>query len=100
LIWLQVYWGNGCQIIPPHDAGIAAAIESNQALWQLPEQLPLQLTYDPTEAISGSYYAKLQQHLRFCSDEDNGAAARAVYTPLHGVGGKFVLRAFEVRRVL
>ena len=23
----KVYWNNGCQIIPPHDAGIAAAIE-------------------------------------------------------------------------
>ena len=23
----KVYWSNGCQIIPPHDAGIAAAIE-------------------------------------------------------------------------
>ncbi|KAF3910836.1 Phosphoglucomutase-2 [Dactylellina cionopaga] len=25
----KVYWGNGCQIIPPVDAGIAAAIEDN-----------------------------------------------------------------------
>jgi hypothetical protein len=92
-----VYWGNGCQIIPPHDAGIAAAIEAYQELWQLPDELPQQLVYDPGEAISSSYYAKLQQHLRFCSEAENGAAAAAVYTPLHGVGGKFVLRAFQVR---
>lgn len=92
-----MYWGNGCQIIPPHDAGIAAAIEANQQLWQLPEELPQQLLHDPTDAISSSYYAKLQQHLRFCSAAKNGAGARAVYTPLHGVGGKFVLRAFSVR---
>lgn len=91
----KVYWGNGCQIIPPHDAGIAAAIEANQQLWQLPEELPQQLLHDPTDAISSSYYAKLQQHLRFCSAAKNGAGARAVYTPLHGVGGKFVLRAFS-----
>jgi hypothetical protein len=33
---MQVYWGNGCQIIPPHDTGIAAAIEANLNLWTLP----------------------------------------------------------------
>lgn len=34
---LKVYWGNACQIIPPHDSGIAAAIEANLQLWQLPD---------------------------------------------------------------
>ena len=29
----KVYWGNGCQIIPPHDAGIAAAIDANLTPW-------------------------------------------------------------------
>jgi phosphomannomutase len=24
----KVYWGNGAQIIPPHDTGIAAAIDA------------------------------------------------------------------------
>lgn len=33
----QVYWGNGCQIIPPHDYGIAASIEANLEPWKLPE---------------------------------------------------------------
>lgn len=40
---VQVYWGNGCQIIPPHDAGIAASIEANLELWDLPAQLPEKL---------------------------------------------------------
>ncbi|KAF8059165.1 PGM2 [Scenedesmus sp. PABB004] len=91
----KVYWGNGCQIIPPHDAGIAACIEANQALWELPAELPPGLTFDPTQRIAEHYYAALSDHLRFCSDADNAAAARAVYTPLHGVGGKWALRAFK-----
>jgi phosphomannomutase len=33
-----VYWGNGCQIIPPHDEGIAATIAQHTALW--PEVTP------------------------------------------------------------
>lgn len=42
---LQVYWGNGCQIIPPHDGGIAASIEQNLELWELPAELPKVCTH-------------------------------------------------------
>lgn len=93
-----MYWGNGCHIIPPHDAGIAASIEANLDLWELPAQLPAQLISDPTAAIARSYYSKLKEHLLMRSSEANAAAAPAVYTPLHGVGGKYVLRAFKVGR--
>lgn len=31
----KVYWGNGCQIIPPHDVGIAAAILDNLDPWDI-----------------------------------------------------------------
>jgi phosphomannomutase len=93
---LQVYWGNGCQIIPPHDAGIAASIESHLELWDLPAQLPDKLLSDPTQAIARSYYSKLTENLLMRSAEANAAAAPAVYTPLHGVGGKYVQRAFKV----
>ena len=30
----KVYWGNGSQIIPPHDAGIAECIVENLAPWK------------------------------------------------------------------
>jgi len=33
----KVYWENGSQIIPPHDAGIAATIERNLEPWQVRE---------------------------------------------------------------
>lgn len=94
--FLQVYWGNGCQIIPPHDAGIAASITQNLELWELPAQLPTELVYDPTQQIAESYYSKLTANLLMRGAEANEAAARAVYTPLHGVGGKYVQRAFKV----
>lgn len=31
----KVYWGNGSQIIPPHDKGIAASIQRNLEPWQV-----------------------------------------------------------------
>jgi phosphomannomutase len=91
-----VYWGNGCQIIPPHDAGIAAAIEANLELWQLPSLEGHPLLSDPTTAVTNTYYKALAANLHYCSKEDNGAAAPAVYTPLHGVGLLPVQRAFSV----
>lgn len=51
---------------------------------------------DPTQAIARSYYSKLTQHLLMRAPDANAAAAAAVYTPLHGVGGKYALRAFKV----
>ena len=29
----KVYFGNGSQIIPPHDSGISAAIDENMKPW-------------------------------------------------------------------
>lgn len=31
----KVYWNTGSQIVPPHDTGIAAAIDRNLAPWQV-----------------------------------------------------------------
>lgn len=31
----KVYWGNGSQIIPPHDKGIAASIQTSLEPWQV-----------------------------------------------------------------
>src|SRR5512140_3575670 len=60
----KVYWGNGAQIIPPHDTGIAAAIErigrSNQlAMPELDELRKRTTLTDLTEALHDSYLAKV-----------------------------------------
>lgn len=81
----KVYWGNGCQIIPPHDAGIAAAIDANLDLWQLPADIASSpLLHDPYQQVLSSYAAS-QQPLCF-RREHNHSAPPLMYTPLHGVG--------------
>jgi phosphomannomutase len=89
----KVYWGNGAQIIPPHDEGIAAAIDAvgparevkllgqaqAGALWQV---IP--------PAIEEGYFkalAALPLHPEVPRD------LAIAYTPMHGVGNRFARRA-------
>jgi phosphoglucomutase len=59
----KVYWGNACQIIPPHDAGIAAAILENLEPQTWDETLvdTSDLVTDPTEAMTKGYFEELSK---------------------------------------
>jgi phosphomannomutase len=51
----KVYWGNGCQIIPPVDQGIAAAIEANLTPWERPASVvDHPLVSNPMATVSGA----------------------------------------------
>jgi phosphomannomutase len=98
----KVYWSNGCQIVPPVDAGIAAAIEANLAPWDA------RAYADATEAsVRGhalcsdglpealeAYVAAATRKLRRVDAALKAAAPRVVYTAMHGVGKRFVERMF------
>lgn len=90
----KVYWENGAQIIPPHDDGIAQAIDEVGKLSTL--QQP-----DLEQARQNGRLVDLEDTLieRYL----DGVAALSVYpgllaktplcvayTPMHGVGGRFV----------
>ncbi|KAL7841190.1 hypothetical protein SRHO_G00248810 [Serrasalmus rhombeus] len=72
----KVYWENGAQIIPPHDKGIAAAIEENLEPW--PEE----------------YLQSIQQHC-FHREVNKCSEVKIVHTSVHGVGHVFVQAAFK-----
>ena len=91
---LKVFWGDGCQIVAPQDEEIAAAVAANAFPWPRPAA-PRPLASDPTPAVAASYYAILAD-LRFRPPPANALAASIVYTPLHGVGGPWVTRAFAL----
>ncbi|KAG1656330.1 hypothetical protein FOA52_006662 [Chlamydomonas sp. UWO 241] len=119
---IKVYWGNGCQIIPPHDEGIASAIlhsltvsgfsgvatqlgvdscsdgrHLDRSVWRaVVKRIGAHpLVSDPTHEVEADYFRRLET-LHFRSSSDNAAAAPVVYTAMHGVGAPFVRRAFEV----
>ena len=89
----KVYWDNGAQIIPPHDAGIAAAIAEVGPSDRLPmppldELRRAGVVIDLDEALHDAYLARVVA-LRASPDVD-GADLVIAYTPLHGVGAASV----------
>jgi len=87
----KVYWGNGAQIIPPHDVGIAAAIvqigRSDQlAMPALDELRKDGLVIDLTEALHDEYLTAVVA-LR-ASPAIDGRRLVIAYTPMHGVGAR------------
>ncbi|GAA3841255.1 phospho-sugar mutase [Sphaerisporangium flaviroseum] len=83
----KVYWGDGAQIVPPLDEEISAAIDAVGRV----DGLPLG---DEWETLSDA--AIVEPYLAAVSALPLGDARdlRVVYTPMHGVGGEVLLRAF------
>jgi phosphomannomutase len=94
----KVYWANGSQIIPPHDAGIANAISNNLAPWHRYDTegaMNSPLVSDVTSKIADAYYESIAS-LSDNQANNNSNSVKIVYTAMHGVGGQWVKRAFEV----
>jgi phosphomannomutase len=93
----KVYWGNAAQIIPPHDIGIAEAIDaipSVKGLTLLDQEAGriLGLFRPVSKEVVDRYYESLLA-LDFKRPQDK--KVRIAYTPMHGVGGPFVRRALS-----
>lgn len=106
----KVYWTNGAQIIPPHDAGIAAAIRENLKPWHAPAQqaegaevAPLAFDAshprlsDPFDEVTGAYFKRSGEE--YCWRREQNAALTqqscpVTFTAMHGVGAPFTARAF------
>lgn len=84
----KVYLGDGCQIAPPVDSQIADLI----ALAPPPNQIPLTQAgkeFWSTDVIT-AYVARAKQLIGSAKGD-----FRWVYTPMHGVGKKFLLLAIS-----
>jgi phosphomannomutase len=93
----KVYWGNGAQIIPPHDEGISKAIEAcgplaEMTLVPLAEARARGLVRMLGNEIEDTYHAAIQT-LRVTPE--TRPEVRVAYTALHGVGDRHVRRALE-----
>ncbi|XP_056441770.1 phosphoglucomutase-2 [Gadus chalcogrammus] len=94
----KVYWDNGAQIVPPHDKGIAQAIEENlepwPQAWDTEKALSSPLLKDPYQDIHKQYFKAIQQHCHH-RDINKSSEVKIVHTSVHGVGHTFVQAAFK-----
>jgi phosphomannomutase len=96
---MKVYWGNGAQIIPPHDTGMAAAIARMPGAKDC-KQIPLHLARE-RELLHDIKNSLIEGYLHEVAALSTHPAANSklsiVYTPLHGVGKE--LACESLRRV-
>jgi phosphomannomutase len=87
----KVYWGNGAQIIPPHDQGIAAAIDEVEPAKEVKlmpeaEARAKGLWRNVPQAVERAYLDAISKLTVHGKSED----LSIVYSAMHGVGGRFV----------
>jgi phosphomannomutase len=92
----KVYWGNGAQIVPPHDGGIATAIDAVGPAASVPlmpeeEARRKGLFHDVKDAVTRAYLDAILA-LRVSRQTDG---LKVVYTAMHGVGGALVLQSLK-----
>ncbi|KAK3718033.1 hypothetical protein LTR37_005459 [Vermiconidia calcicola] len=91
----KVYWSNGCQIVPPHDAGIAAAIDAVSSIdtWDTTK-----VEQDPRveHIFATAKMAYFESIRELTSGLANGQVQPFVYTPMHGVGLPFMEAVAEM----
>ena len=87
----KVYWGNGAQIIPPHDQGIAAAIAAVEPAAEVRLAPADAALVRPLGEEVGRAWLEAILALRL---HPSPSALPIVYTAMHGVGGAWIERAF------
>jgi phosphomannomutase len=93
----KVYWGNGAQIVPPHDVGIAAAIARVGPAREIPladlaDARAHGLGREIGPELDQAYLEGILAHRLHAGE---GTDLTIVYTPMHGVGGPLALEALR-----
>ncbi|MEV6974339.1 phospho-sugar mutase [Kitasatospora sp. NPDC093806] len=85
----KVYLGDGSQIVPPADAGIAAEIDAIGSLTEVP------LAADGWETVDESVVEAYLDRAASIVDPHTARDLDIVYTPMHGVGRDTFLAALR-----
>ncbi|CAH2232672.1 jg5297 [Pararge aegeria aegeria] len=96
----KVYWGNGSQVITPHDDNILEEIWTCLNIpedhWNIEEIRNHDQVKDCFEQVTSKYMEYIKSCLHEDVLEDNRKAGiSTVYSAMHGVGYDSVVRAFE-----
>ncbi|GAA6061545.1 hypothetical protein JCM10212_002752 [Sporobolomyces blumeae] len=93
----KVYWENAVQIIPPHDHGIAAAIEESLEVddeaWNI-DETDASEKWDGTDEMKHKYLEMVQE-LSIHGRTNASSNLVFTYTAMHGVGLPFAVSALH-----
>ena len=95
----KVYWENGAQIVPPHDRGIAGAIERAKPMNEIER-----VSVDEGRAAGLVFDAEPSRHTyvesisALASDPSERSPVRIAYTALHGVAEKTFRRVLAAAK--
>ncbi len=90
----KVYAANGAQIVPPVDVEIAAAIADVGPAVDVP-RIEDPYEHEAVAEIEADFFARYLDDLQRMREGDPPADPVAVYSPMHGVGGRFVVEALQ-----
>lgn len=87
----KVYWSNASQIIPPHDLGIAEAIEQNlePQTWDVPNFFENSRVVQALSLVKDKYHEAVHA-VATTTKVSQTSRVPFVYTPMHGVGLPFM----------
>jgi phosphomannomutase len=94
----KVYWGDGAQVLPPHDKGIIEEVEKISEL----DQIPVSDSDDPNivwcgKDIDEAYLETIENLQHYEKDnQEQGDSLQIVYTSLHGTGITIVPQALAM----
>ncbi|XP_014218420.1 phosphoglucomutase-2 [Copidosoma floridanum] len=95
----KVYWGNGSQIISPHDKEIQKSIFENleplKSSWDTSVVYDNPLFKDPLAEVMVSYFNDIKENVLY-PEVTRSTSLKFVYTPVHGVGYNYMTEAFKV----
>ncbi len=98
----KAYWSDGAQVVPPHDKGIIAEVrrvtEEGLEVKRLGHRAAVEMGFlvEVKQEVDEEYFRKVYALSHFQDEvKDVAAGLKAVYTPLHGVGGVAIPRALK-----
>lgn len=94
----KVYWNDGAQVLPPHDAAIIAEVKKISSPSQVKSisELPNPLVVPEGNDIDANYLAAITE-LQLYPEENHkfGKKLKIIYSPLHGTGIYLVPEALK-----
>ncbi|XP_031573517.1 glucose 1,6-bisphosphate synthase-like [Actinia tenebrosa] len=95
----KVYNENGAQLTSPYDKAVSQCIKENSIPWDESWDLELskykELLINPYDEVFAAYFEALKKYSHF-GNLNEQTKITFTFTPMHGVGQIFAVKAFEV----